>query len=571
MNIIYTNQKKYIIEKMHKKDLTTKKTFTIASQNHQKNNLKVAKNLYKKILKINPNHFESIFYLGVLLLESNNFDRAKQLFQKAIRIQPNYAPAHNNLGIIFNALEEAQKAISSYQKAIRIQPNYAPAHNNLGMVFGELGEFEKAISSYQMAIKIQSNYLAAHYNLGMVFQKMREHQKAINCFQKAIQIKSNHADTHNNLGMVFQELGEFEKAISSYQMAVKYEPENLAHYYYLSDLKEEILHSNLKNKIYEIIKRRNSTKKNIAYGNFLLSRYELKAKNYKKEFNHLLKGHHYYFESRSKQFKTQVKYWLNVLPNIKELVNLNKSSKNIKKNNNKINPIFIIGVPRCGSTLVEKVIISGAKYIPVGEETEILNFFVKQKIQQKQLLKLDIENFQKKIIEKYNQKGLIQETSDYTFTDKSLDNFFYISLIKEIFPYAKVINCKRDALSCIMSILKNNLTGLAWTHNLEHIFRYLNIYYRMIENFKKIHPNFIYELQYEKFVKDPEIEAKKLLKFCNLPWDKKCLKFFKRKDLISQTASNIQIRKAIYKDSIKKYLPYKQFLNKYGYKYSWFN
>ena len=556
---------------MHQKDLTTKKIFTIASQNHRKNNFKVAKNLYKKILKINPNHFESIFYLGVLLLESNNFDRAKQLFQKAIRIQPNYAPAHNNLGIIFNALEEAQKAISSYQKAIRIQPNYAPAHNNLGMVFGELGEFEKAISSYQMAIKIQSNYLAAHYNLGMVFQKMREHQKAINCFQKAIQIKSNHADTHNNLGMVFQELGEFEKAISSYQMAVKYEPENLAHYYYLSDLKEEILHSNLKNKIYEIIKRRNSTKKNIAYGNFLLSRYELKAKNYKKEFNHLLKGHHYYFESRSKQFKTRVKYWLNVLPNIKELVNLNKSSKNIKKNNNKINPIFIIGVPRCGSTLVEKVIISGAKYIPVGEETEILNFFVKQKIQQKQLLKSDIENFQKKIIEKYKQKGLIQEISDYTFTDKSLDNFFYISLIKEIFPYAKVINCKRDALSCIMSILKNNLTGLAWAHNLEHIFKYLNIYYRMIESFKKIHPNFIYELQYEKFVKNPEIESKKLLKFCNLPWDKKCLQFFKRKDLISQTASNIQIRKAIYKDSIKKYLPYKQFLNKYGYKYSWFN
>jgi len=463
LNIIYTNQKKYIIEIMHQKDLTIKKTFTIASQNHQKNNFKVAKNLYKKILKINPNHFESIFYLGVLLLESNNFDRAKQLFQKAIRIQPNYAPAHNNLGIIFNALEEAQKAISSYQKAIRIQPNYAPAHNNLGMVF--------------------------------------------------------------------QELGEFEKAISSYQMAVKYEPENLAHYYYLSDLKEEILHSNLKNKIYEIIKRRNSTKKNIAYGNFLLSRYELKAKNYKKEFNHLLKGHHYYFESRSKQFKTQVKYWLNVLPNIKELVNLNKSSKNIKKNNNKINPIFIIGVPRCGSTLVEKVIISGAKYIPVGEETEILNFFVKQKIQQKQLLKSDIENFQKKIIEKYKQKGLIQEISDYTFTDKSLDNFFYINLIKEIFPYAKVINCKRDALSCIMSILKNNLTGLTWTHNLEHIFRYLNIFYQMIENFKKIHPSFIYELQYEKFVSDPITESKKLTKFCKLKWDKKCLEFYKRKML----------------------------------------
>ena len=75
----------------------------------------------------------------------------------------------------------------------------------------------------------------------------------------------------------------------------------------------------------------------------------------------------------------------------------------------------------------------------------------------------------------------------------------------------------------------------------------------------------------QKLVNDPEGESKKLMKFCGLSWNIKCLEFYKRKDLISKTASNIQIRKAIYKDSIKKYLPYKQFLNKYGYKYYWFN
>ena len=556
---------------MNNKNLTIKETFASAVQNHQKNFFKIAENLYKEILKINPNHFGSIFYLGTLLVQTQRFKLAKSLLYKATQINPNYAAAHNNLGATLKELGEYKNAINCCQKAIQINPNYADAHNNLGAALKELGEYQKAINCCQKAIEINPNLEGAYINLGLVFQDLGEMQQALNCYQKLIQIQPSHAGAHYNLGRIYVALGDIQKAINSYQEALKYEPENLFYYYHLSDLMNEILNSNLKNKINKIMKESNLTKKNLAYGNFLLSSYELKLKNYEKEFNYLLKGHHYYFESRSKQFKTQVKYWLNVLPNIKELVNLNKSSKNIKKNNNKINPIFIIGVPRCGSTLVEKVIISGAKYIPVGEETEILNFFVKQKIQQKQLLKSDIENFQKKIIEKYKQKGLIQEISDYTFTDKSLDNFFYISLIKEIFPYAKVINCKRDALSCIMSILKNNLTGLAWTHNLEHIFRYLNIYYRMIENFKKIHPNFIYELQYEKFVKDPEIESKKLLKFCNLPWDKKCLQFFKRKDLISQTASNIQIRKAIYKDSIKKYLPYKQFLNKYGYKYSWFN
>ena len=182
-----------------------------------------------------------------------------------------------------------------------------------------------------------------------------------------------------------------------------------------------------------------------------------------------------------------------------------------------------------------------------------------------------IEILQEKIINKYKEKNLINADSDYTFTDKSLDNFFYIDLIKMIFPNAKVINCKRNSLSSIISILKNNLTGLPWAHNLNHIFEYFNIYFTIIEKFKKKYPNYIYELELENFVKNPIAESKKLLNFCNLKWDKKCLKFYKRKDIISKTASNIQIRKPIYKHSSEKYLPYKKLLDKYGKKYSWFN
>ena len=120
-----------------------------------------------------------------------------------------------------------------------------------------------------------------------------------------------------------------------------------------------------------------------------------------------------------------------------------------------------------------------------------------------------------------------------------------------------------------MSILKNNLGQISWAHNLEHIFKYFDIYYQMINNYKKIFPNFIYDLQYEKFVNNPEIESKKMLKFCDLTWNKKCLEYYKRDELVSKTASNIQIRKPIYKNSINKYLPYRLFLNKYGNEYSW--
>ena len=101
-----------------KKNLTTEETFALAIENHKKNNLQIAENLYKEILKTNPNHFESIYYLGTLLAQTKRFDLAKSLLHKAIQIQPNYADAHYNLGVALQELGEHQKAISSYEKAI---------------------------------------------------------------------------------------------------------------------------------------------------------------------------------------------------------------------------------------------------------------------------------------------------------------------------------------------------------------------------------------------------------------------------------------------------------------------
>ena len=556
---------------MYKKNITLKETFELGVKNHQKNNLKIAENFYTQVLRARPNHFGSIFYLGTLFTQIKKFDSAKSLLQKAIQIKTNYAPAHNNLGGVLKELGEYEGAIKYCQKAIQIDPNYAEAYNNLGASLRELGELQKAADSYQKAIQIQPNFEGAHTNLGAVFQQLGEIRKAINCYEKLKQIESNPGNAHQQLGGLYVVLGDVQKAISAYQNALKYEADNLVYYYHLIDLKKEILDLDLRNKICRIINDSNCTKKNLAYGNFLLSKYEKKDKNCKKEFDFLIKGHQYYFETEEKKHKKQVEYWLNELPNIEELFDFNKSKKKIKKINHEIRPIFIVGVPRCGSTLVEKIISSGTKYIPTGEETAIISSFVNRKLLKKQSLNFEIENFQIKLYEMYKQKRLIQKENDFIFTDKTLDNFFYIGFIKEIFPHAKVINCKRNALASIMSILKNNLPGIPWAHNLEYIFKYFDIYYKTIENYKRIFPNFIYELELEKLVEDPENESKKLMKFCDLPWDKKCLEFYKRKDLISRTTSNLQIRKPIYKHSEKRYLPYKQFLKEYGDKYSWYN
>ena len=208
----------------------------------------------------------------------------------------------------------------------------------------------------------------------------------------------------------------------------------------------------------------------------------------------------------------------------------------------------------------------------MGEETAIFENFVNKKILEKQSLNLgSCLEIRKELHNLYKERGLVLKKYNNIFTDKSLNNFFYLKLIKEIYPKAKIINCKRDILSSIMSIFQNNLTELAWTHDLNNIFKYFDNYFKIIDNYDLEKHNNIYQLEFEKLTTEPEKESKKLMNFCELPWDKKCLEFYKRKDLISKTASNIQIREAIYKHSLEKYLPYKKLLNEYGKKYSWFN
>ena len=590
-----------------KKNLTTEETFALAVQNHQKNNLQVAEKLYKKVLNIDPDHFKSIHLLGTLSAQIKNFDQAKKFLERAIEIKNDYSETHYNLGNVLIELGEIQKAIYCFEKVIQINPDHADAHNNLGNLLKELGKIQDAENCYKKAIQINPNYTSAYSNLGTIFQKykdfqeairlyektiqlnpnfaipynnlglifheLEEYQKAINSYEKAIEIKPDYAEAYSSLGKVFKELGNFEKATNCFKKTIKYKPDDLISLYYLGELHKEILSSDLETKIIKIINNENCTKINLAYGNFLLSIYELQRKNYEKEFNYLIKGHSYYFDSEKEKFTDVIEYWSNVISEVKKLVNSNKSNINIKiiQNNNDIKPIFIIGVPRCGSTLVEKVIASGDKYIPIGEETGIFHDVITNTIMKNRSSVSDVNIIKTMILERYNQRDLIKEKNDYTFTDKSLENLFYMRLIKEIFPNAKVIYCKRNTFSSIMSIIRNNLTKVPWAHSLNHIFIYFDIFFNEIENLKKNFPNFIYELEYEKFVNDPEIESKKLLEYCNLPWNKRCLEFYKRKELISKTASNIQIRKAIYQNSVNKYSPYKEFLKNYENKYFWFN
>jgi len=209
----------------NEKVLTIKETFDLAVQNHQKNNIKEAQNLYNKILEIDPNHSQALNNIAIIFTNLKDYQKAKECYEKAIEINPNYADAHNNLGLIFKGLGKNQKAKECYKKAIEINPNHADAHNNLGVLFKEVGDLQKANECYEKAIEINPNDAKAYSNQGNNYKELGENQKAKECFEKAITISPNDADINYNLGNFFKLLKENEKAKKCYEKAIEINPD----------------------------------------------------------------------------------------------------------------------------------------------------------------------------------------------------------------------------------------------------------------------------------------------------------------------------------------------------------
>ena len=235
----------------------------------------------------------------------------------------------------------------------------------------------------------------------------------------------------------------------------------------------------------------------------------------------------------------------------------------------KLEPIFIIGLPRSGSTVIEAILSSGKKKILNLGETNLINWSVIS-TSKKTMETLDSGLTCSKLLTALNNLG-VSNLNNNIFIEKSLENFFYIELILKIFPKAKFINTTRNIKDNIFAIFQQFLSKISWSHSIEDILEYTNNYLKIIEFFKKKYPNKIFSVKLEDLTLDQEKKAKSIYEFCELEWDNKALEFYKRKDLFTSTASNLQIRNALHSYDQSKYKAYQYLLKNFMDKYDWLN
>ena len=192
---------------------------------HQQGKLVQAQAFYRKVLNIQPRHFDAIHMSGVIACQQGKYQLGYELISKAIAINPNNAIAYNNHGLVLQELEQFDAAAASYERAIALQPDYAEAYNNRGNVLNELKQLDAAVASYERAIAIQPSYAQAYYNHGVVLQKLKRLDAAMASYERAISIMPDLAEAYNNRGVVLQELKQLDAAMASYERAIAIKPD----------------------------------------------------------------------------------------------------------------------------------------------------------------------------------------------------------------------------------------------------------------------------------------------------------------------------------------------------------
>ena len=288
--------------------------------------------------------------------------------------------------------------------------------------------------------------------------------------------------------------------------------------------------------------------------NFLLSK-KKKRKNIEKELK-FIENYHKHLNLILSYNKQSQFYYENIIGNFNDKIKFIKSEKSF----NNIKPIFIIGLPRSGSTLIEALLVSSEKKIKTYGESNFFNIAIVDQIKDQIFNKnFDIKNFEYIIDLSLLKKSLQDRYKIYNeaiFLDKSLENVFNIEVILKIFPKAKFIHTSRNLNDSILSIYFSMLPELSWTLSLNTIKDYVHKYNKTISFFRKKFPKKILDISLEKLTSNSEQLSKEIFNFCELKWNKSSLEYYKRTDLFTKTLSSSQIRKNISKENQSKYEQY---------------
>ena len=553
---------------------------------HQQHSYEAAGRIYQQVLSINPKQPDAHNLLGAVHVVYKNYKLAEKHLKKSIKLSPNYPPAHYNLGKAFLDQGKKQQAFGAFSKAVKLQPNYveavfllsntqlmlgdlAPAqagfykvvgwapgnfeaHNNLGGVKQDQGDYIGSIEHHLNAISVKPDFELAYLNLSNALVELERHDEALELLIGCL-IHCSGAKIHHALGSVYQQLGQMDEARVEYLLAIELDPTRGVSYRHLVDITKMDNNENID--LLSIVSNACQLK-DIGSGsrmhlNFALAKLLDSLKDFYGAFTAYKQGNELY--RLSHQYKKSENVFL--FNSIKTAYNKNTVILDNDAVSTDERPIFILGMPRSGTTLVEQIIASHSQVTGAGE----LSFMADQVKQGKGGAVAFHKRFSKMAVEQLNAvaDGYSSSLNRYDdglprITDKMPHNFLNIGLIAKLYPNAKIIHCKRHPVANCLSIYKaffaaKNAHPYAW--DLQELAHYHNLYEDLMDHWREVLPGHFYEVSYEELTSNQEEQSRKLIEHCGLEWEEACLDFHNTGRKV-KTASAFQVRQPMHSQSV---------------------
>ena len=517
---------------------------------NQKKYTKVLK-IYKKNKEFNQNEPEITKLVITSEVFQKNYFSAEQII---LRFLKKFDTAEFNylLGNILKLQSKFESAANAFQKAITLDNKFSEAYNNLANVQKRLDLIEDAIQNYKKSIDLNPNNLEANYNFANLLKDKKQYNEALKKYEKVLKINPLFPDVYNNIGTIYSILGKFDECRDYFVKSIKlnkYFAEPYKNYvqatkinsndkifHLLKDiLKEKNLSEDQKEIFYYSISKAyfDTGEDNLAFNNLKLANdLKLKKMNYSKKL-------------QNKEFKE-----------IKEFFTNHSDVKEKNNDDSKTIPIFILGMPRSGTSLLEQIISNHSKVFGGGE----LNFLPEAVDASGWRNDRNLKDITKYIRKKY-YKNLETISKKNFVTDKLPGNFKRIGFIINALPESKIIHLERSPMAVCWSNYKSNFNsdGMAFTLNQENIAEYYLSYRNLMNYWYEKYAEKIITINYEKLVNNFEKEVKDLFVKLDLKWEKQLYEFHKN-DRPVETASFMQVRSKIYKNSSEQWKKYKQYL-----------
>ena len=507
------------------------------------------------VVELSPQDAAAHSNLGVVLEELERLDEAEASFNQAIALKPNLASAHNNLGNTLKKLRRLDEAEDSYNQAIALRSDYTEAHYNLGNTLKELGSLDEAEASYAQAIALNPDLVEAHYNLGNTLKELGRFDEAEASYNKVIALRPDYAETHNSLGIMFQELGRFDEAEASYNQAIALKLDYAEAHRHLALMKKFDAQDEQYLEMEKLYLDINISEEQRCHINFGLAKACEDLGDFQQAFKHYSEGNELRKKFLNYDISQDVDLFRKIKSSYSQIAQNSLKSDKLPKN---LLPIFIVGMPRSGTTLVEQIISSHLQVKGAGELNFANQFGAAIATGITEVNNVSMFDFRGKYLDKLKNCS----NGNLIVTDKMPQNFRYIGLLAAAFPEAKIIHVKRKPAAVCWANYKQYFVSndIGYCYAIDDLVSYHKLYENLMGFWINALSNRIYNLNYELLTVNQENETRQLIEYLGLDWDENCLSPQNNSRRVA-TGSNLQVRQKVYQGSSEQWKKYQPFLN----------